>query len=208
MLLMYETHEVVFQNSHPHHFREKSDLWGFGDVKIELEHLYPCGLIVRPAIGADPASPPSFRDIDVLKVRKLAELQSPINPGPGIELLMPRYSRVLFAMRVVARMSVTSGCRSQQVTDSRRPPSLFSYEQRIPTKLRFERQCEGCLVDMSCAANTNRINNYILRLIQISVQLPLSIAHVLLPTIVRSALQASYHSVPVRLTHKSPQFTK
>lgn len=33
-------------------------------------------MIVRPAVRADTASPPSFSDIDVLKVRKLAELQS------------------------------------------------------------------------------------------------------------------------------------
>lgn len=73
-----DTHEVVLQNGHPHHLREKSDLWDFGDVKVEFEHLYPCGLIVRPAVGADAASPPSFRDMDVLKVRKLAEFQSPV----------------------------------------------------------------------------------------------------------------------------------
>ncbi len=73
-----DTHEVVLQNGHPHHLREKSDLWDFGDVKVEFEHLYPCGMIIRPALTADTASPPSFRNIDVLKVRKLAELQSPV----------------------------------------------------------------------------------------------------------------------------------
>lgn len=73
-----DTHDVVLQNGHPHHLREKSDLWNLGDVEVDFEHLYPCGLIVRPAVGADAASPPSFRDIDGLKVRKLAELQSPV----------------------------------------------------------------------------------------------------------------------------------
>ena len=73
-----DTHEVVLQNGHPHHLREKSDLWDFGDVKVEFEHLYPCGMIIRPAVTADTASSPSLRDIDVLKVRKLAELQSPV----------------------------------------------------------------------------------------------------------------------------------
>lgn len=73
-----DSHELVFRNGHPHHFREKSNLWDFGAVKVEFEHLYPCGLIIRPAAQADEASPPSLRDIDVLKVRKLAELQSPV----------------------------------------------------------------------------------------------------------------------------------
>ena len=73
-----DTHDVVLQNGRPHHLREKSDLWDLGDVKIEFEHLYPCGLIVRPAVGDDAASTPSFRDVDALKVRKLAELQSPV----------------------------------------------------------------------------------------------------------------------------------
>ena len=72
-----DTHEVVFQNDHPHHLREKSDLWDFG-VKVDFEHLYPCGVIVRPIIEAGAASPPSFRDVHVVKVRKLAELQSPV----------------------------------------------------------------------------------------------------------------------------------
>lgn len=73
-----DTHELVYRNGQPHHLREKSDLWAFDPVKVEFEHLYPCGLIVRPIIEIGVSSPPSLRDIDVLKVRKLAELQSPI----------------------------------------------------------------------------------------------------------------------------------
>ena len=62
---MRDTHDVILQNGRPHHLWEKSDLRNFGDVKVDFEHLYPCGLIVRPAVGADIASEPSFRDIDV-----------------------------------------------------------------------------------------------------------------------------------------------
>ena len=68
---------MVLQNGRPHHFREKSDLWDLG-INAAYEHLYPCGMIIRPTVGADASSPPSFRDIDVLKVRRLAERQSPI----------------------------------------------------------------------------------------------------------------------------------
>lgn len=73
-----DTHEVVYRNGHPHHLREKSDVWDFGAVKVDFEHLYPCGLIIKPAVGTDAVSPPSLRDVDVVKVRKLAELQSPV----------------------------------------------------------------------------------------------------------------------------------
>ena len=73
-----DKYEIVHQNGHPHHLREKSDLWDLGAVIVEYEHLYPCGLIVRPGPGYSKDSPPSFRDIDTFKVRKLAELQSPV----------------------------------------------------------------------------------------------------------------------------------
>lgn len=69
-----ETHDLVYQDGRPYYFRERSSLWDFGDTKVEFEHLYPCGLIIRPAAG----TAPSYRDVDVKKVRKLAEHQSPV----------------------------------------------------------------------------------------------------------------------------------
>ena len=71
-----DTHDLIFRNGQPSHFREKSDLWDFGDTKVEFEHLYPTGLIVRPAAGSQ--GQPSLRDFDVMKLRKLAEVQSPV----------------------------------------------------------------------------------------------------------------------------------
>lgn len=73
-----ETHDVVYSQGRPHHLREKSDLWDFGPVKVEFEHLYPCGLIIRPAADGNLTSPPSLREVDVSKVKKLAERQSPV----------------------------------------------------------------------------------------------------------------------------------
>jgi len=73
-----ETHELVFRNGHPYYLREKSELWDFSPVKVEFEHLYPCGLIIRPVLEAGVSSPPSLRDVDVSKMRKLAEHQSPV----------------------------------------------------------------------------------------------------------------------------------
>lgn len=71
-----ETHDLIYRNGLPYFFRERSDLYNFGDMKLELEHLYPCGLIIRPAAGSD--NKPSYRDFDAKKLRKLAEVQSPV----------------------------------------------------------------------------------------------------------------------------------
>ena len=71
-----DTHELIYRNGRPHHFREKSDLYDFGDLKVEFDQLYPCGLIIRPAPEME--SKPSLRDFDVKRIRKLAEVQSPV----------------------------------------------------------------------------------------------------------------------------------
>ena len=71
-----DTHDLIFRNGQPYHFREKSDLWDFGNTKVEFEHLYPTGLVVRPAAGSQ--GQPSLRDFDIMKLRKLAEVQSPV----------------------------------------------------------------------------------------------------------------------------------
>lgn len=71
-----DTHDLVYRNGRPYCFREKSDLYDFGKIEVEFEHLYPCGLIIRPA--GQPDLQPSLRDVNMQKVRKLAELQSPV----------------------------------------------------------------------------------------------------------------------------------
>ena len=71
-----ETHDLVYENGRPYYFREKSPLYDFGETKVEFEHLYPCGLVVKPAAGT--VGQPSFRDVDMKKLRALAEVQSPV----------------------------------------------------------------------------------------------------------------------------------
>lgn len=71
-----DTHDLVYRNGRPYCFREKSDLYDFGKIEVEFEHLYPCGLIIHPA--GQPDLQPSLRDVNMQKVRKLAELQSPV----------------------------------------------------------------------------------------------------------------------------------
>lgn len=69
-----KTHDVVYSGNRPFFFRERSALYDLG-VSVELEHLYPCGLIVRPAQNAAPLS---VLDINMETLRKLGERQSPI----------------------------------------------------------------------------------------------------------------------------------
>ncbi|KAF2201234.1 Clavaminate synthase-like protein [Delitschia confertaspora ATCC 74209] len=71
-----ETHDLILKDGRPYYWRERSDLYDFGHLKVEFEHLYPCGLIIRPAAGASKSV--SFREVDVWKIRKLAEMQSPV----------------------------------------------------------------------------------------------------------------------------------
>ncbi|MCJ1436518.1 hypothetical protein MMC27_005897 [Xylographa pallens] len=70
------THDLVHHNGRPYCFREKTDLYNWGEMKVSFEHLYPCGLIVRPS--TDTVGPSSLRDIDMEKLRGLAEYQSPV----------------------------------------------------------------------------------------------------------------------------------
>jgi alpha-ketoglutarate-dependent taurine dioxygenase len=68
------THDLVRRNRRPYYYREKSDLYHWGErVPVKLENLYPTSLIVRPAAAAI-----SLRDMPMLKVRALAQLQSPV----------------------------------------------------------------------------------------------------------------------------------
>ncbi|KAF2967238.1 hypothetical protein GQX73_g6309 [Xylaria multiplex] len=69
------THEVIYQNGQPYFFREKSELfdWSDADLQITFEHLYPCGIIIRPVQRSS-----SMRLIPMKKVRHLSNNFSPI----------------------------------------------------------------------------------------------------------------------------------
>ncbi|KAH8585511.1 Pyoverdine/dityrosine biosynthesis protein-domain-containing protein [Bisporella sp. PMI_857] len=69
----HKTHDVIYRAGRPYYFREKSELYHWGDLKVEFEHLYPCGLIIRPLDGS-----PSIRDVPMKKVRQLATNLSPV----------------------------------------------------------------------------------------------------------------------------------
>lgn len=68
-----KTHDLIYRDGKPYYFREKSDLFNWGDLEVEFEPLYPCGLIIRPASGS-----PSARLIPMEKVRKLSVSLSPV----------------------------------------------------------------------------------------------------------------------------------
>ncbi|RYC59621.1 hypothetical protein CHU98_g6580 [Xylaria longipes] len=70
-----DTHEVVYKDGQPYFFRVKSDLfdWSSSGLQVDIEHLYPCGIIVRPVNRS-----PSMRLIPMQKVRHLSNHFSPV----------------------------------------------------------------------------------------------------------------------------------
>lgn len=46
-----DTHESIYRNGRLKSSPGESDLWDFGAVKVDFEHLYPCSLIINPALG-------------------------------------------------------------------------------------------------------------------------------------------------------------
>ncbi|KAF7163249.1 hypothetical protein CNMCM5623_008270 [Aspergillus felis] len=75
-----ETHELVYKNGQPYYFREKSKLfdWVEDGLRVKFEHLYPCGLVIRPSDIDDSRPPPSIRDLPMHKVRQLSTGLSPV----------------------------------------------------------------------------------------------------------------------------------
>jgi hypothetical protein len=63
------THDLVIKDGRPWCYREKSDLFDLGD-NIEIEHLYPCGIEVRPR----PSSSTSSTRLGKMAREKLAKL--------------------------------------------------------------------------------------------------------------------------------------
>ncbi|CAI7608850.1 unnamed protein product [Penicillium bialowiezense] len=75
-----DSYEVVYKHGQPYYFREKSSLfdWTEDGLSVKFEHLYPSGLIIRPADIDNVKAPPSIRAIPMQKVRQLSTSMSPI----------------------------------------------------------------------------------------------------------------------------------
>ncbi|KAI2601828.1 Pyoverdine/dityrosine biosynthesis protein-domain-containing protein [Hypoxylon sp. NC1633] len=72
-----DTFELMYEDSRPSYFREKSDLlsWAAEKGGVKCEPLYPAGLMIKPAAGRNALS---IRDVDAIKVRKLSQINSPV----------------------------------------------------------------------------------------------------------------------------------
>ncbi|KAI1109245.1 Pyoverdine/dityrosine biosynthesis protein-domain-containing protein [Nemania sp. NC0429] len=69
-----DTHQAIYKYGRPYFFRAKSDLFNWdNDLQIDIEHLYPCGIIIRPVKDS-----PSTGMIPMQKVRELSNQFSPI----------------------------------------------------------------------------------------------------------------------------------
>ncbi|KAJ3538272.1 hypothetical protein NM208_g5975 [Fusarium decemcellulare] len=65
-----DSHKLIYKHGQAYFFRERSDLWEF-DAKVELEHVYGGGLIVRNASGEE-QSKEFLSDSDKEKLASLA----------------------------------------------------------------------------------------------------------------------------------------
>ncbi|KAL4926432.1 Pyoverdine/dityrosine biosynthesis protein-domain-containing protein [Aspergillus undulatus] len=74
-----DTHDLIYKGGHAYCFRERSELFDWKDdgLEVTFEHLYPCGLIIRPVVNDDQEAP-SIRRIPMRKVRKLSANMSPV----------------------------------------------------------------------------------------------------------------------------------
>lgn len=70
-------YELVYRNGsgEPWFFREKSDLYTWEGMDVQFEPLYPFGLAITPTPGA---TIPSLADVDMIKLGRLAEVNSPL----------------------------------------------------------------------------------------------------------------------------------
>ncbi|KAJ5626626.1 hypothetical protein N7528_004053 [Penicillium herquei] len=75
-----ETHDLIHKNGRPYFFRERSDIfdWAADGLSVKFEHLYPCGLIIRPSDIDNVNPPPSITAIPMHKVRQLSNTMSPV----------------------------------------------------------------------------------------------------------------------------------
>ncbi|KAI9372304.1 Clavaminate synthase-like protein [Aspergillus egyptiacus] len=75
-----DTHELVYKAGRPYCYRERSELWDWTSdgLTVQFEHLYPCGLIIRPSATDDHPMQPSIQHIPMRKLRELAHTFSPI----------------------------------------------------------------------------------------------------------------------------------
>lgn len=74
-----DAYELIEKDGRPYCYRVKSELfdWRGSGMDVTFEHLYPCGLVVRPAVP-EGSSAPSIRTIPMRKVRSLANTFAPV----------------------------------------------------------------------------------------------------------------------------------
>ncbi|PBP16616.1 hypothetical protein BUE80_DR012495 [Diplocarpon rosae] len=68
-------YELVTRRGLPSHFQEASPLYHWAGCQIDVTPLYPAGLVISPQDGPDAVS---IEKVDMMKVKALAELNSPV----------------------------------------------------------------------------------------------------------------------------------
>lgn len=73
-----DTHDLVLRDGRGYYFREKSDLWDFGDDNVVLEPRYPNRMLVLPAR----ADLDGAKMLSAAQLQKLAALRAAHTAGP------------------------------------------------------------------------------------------------------------------------------
>ncbi|KAI9890315.1 MAG: hypothetical protein M1814_004225 [Vezdaea aestivalis] len=68
-----ETHNLVERAGRPYFYREKSDMYDWAPESVEIEHLYPSGVLVQPRAGY---SDISLSEEGMSQLKKLSQVQS------------------------------------------------------------------------------------------------------------------------------------
>ncbi|MCJ1483472.1 hypothetical protein MMC06_003639 [Schaereria dolodes] len=69
------THELIFENGRPTHFRERSELFNWPGMDVEFKYQYPTGMIIS---AREPNTHYSLQNVHMQKVRQLATACSPV----------------------------------------------------------------------------------------------------------------------------------
>ncbi|CAG8983749.1 hypothetical protein HYALB_00009845 [Hymenoscyphus albidus] len=70
-----DSYELIYKNDQPSYYRKISDLYSWDNVAIEVTPVHPCGLMLSPTNKNQEFS---MEVIDMQKIRKLSEYNSPI----------------------------------------------------------------------------------------------------------------------------------
>lgn len=140
-----DTHDLVIKNGQLYCYRERSELfdWSKEGLNVDFEHLYPCGLIIRPI--NDSGESPSIRTIAMSKLRQLSCNMSPV-VCRGFEI---KEGEGLFIEKAAELGKVATW--SQDIISRSKTPSALTRKTTTSNRMK---QCQ--CITMACSSSMMR----------------------------------------------------